>query len=179
MGGVKFGTLSDREAAGEYLHNFFTVVDRGLRPVLGGKPLLLAGVHEEAAAYRQAARYEPILEREIPGGVDFLSPREIAERAAEASLAHYNALGERVYAECLEWKDRSRVLEGPQEALRAAAQGRVHRLCVRAHVPLTDPAEEGLINAAAVETLRTGGEVFVLPPASMPAARPAVALLRY
>jgi hypothetical protein len=44
----------------------------------------------------------------------------------------------------------------------------------------TEPAErEDLINAAVVETLRTGGEVFVLPQDKMPVTNPVAAILRY
>jgi len=73
--------------------------------------------------------------------------------------------------------------------LRAAAQGRVHQLCARAETPLTGPMEpdldrvhaeaEDLVNAAIVETLRTGGEVFMLPQKSLNATQPLAAILRY
>jgi hypothetical protein len=179
MRGVTFGTLSDREAAGEYLHHFFLLVDRGLTPVLAGKPLLLAGVHEEVSAYRRAANYRPILEPEISGSIEYLALDELARRAAGAALAHYHKLGERVFAEYREMNNRHRTLGDVREVLRAATQGRVHQLCLRAHTALRDATGEDLLNAAAVETLRTGGEVFVLPETSMPATEPAAAILRY
>src|SRR5579871_4861971 len=56
MKGVHFGTLSDHEAAPEYLHDFILLVDRGLKEMLSGEPLLLAGVHEEVTAYRRLAK---------------------------------------------------------------------------------------------------------------------------
>src|SRR6185295_7880013 len=40
MKGVHVGTLSDPEAFPEYLHHFFGIVDRGLKPTLEGKPLV-------------------------------------------------------------------------------------------------------------------------------------------
>src|SRR5262249_9595272 len=40
---VRFGTSSDQETAPEYLHHFFTVVDRGLHPVIKDVPLYLMG----------------------------------------------------------------------------------------------------------------------------------------
>jgi len=65
----------------------------------------------------------------------------------------------------------------------------VHRLCLREGfeihgrmVPELDSAHaatEDLVNAAVVETLRHGGEVFMLPKDQMPANHPLAAILRY
>jgi Bacterial archaeo-eukaryotic release factor family 3 len=183
---VRFGTDSDREAAGEYLHDFFVLVDRGLRETLGGRRLLLAGVHEEIAAYRKAAKNGHLLNLEIQGNVDFLTPAEIGARAGHAALEHYYRLGEKVLEEWREMGDRTRALDDVRAALRAAVRGRVHRLCVRANTetiapPLDAPhgESENLIDAAVAETLRRGGEVFVLPEDRMPASMPVTAILRY
>lgn len=179
MQGVHFGTLSDREAFPEYLHHFFGIVDRGLKPTLGGKPLLLMGVHEEVAAYRRSAKHAQILMPECLGNVDFLTAPDIAARAAEASRAHYRLMAERVLAEYLEMPDRSRTRADIPAVLRAAAAGRVHRLCVRAGAEIARPDGEDPVNAAVVETLRAAGEVFMLPRDKMPADRPLAAILRF
>jgi hypothetical protein len=186
MRGVHFGTMSDHEAAPEYLAHFFGLVDRGLKPVLAGKPLLLMGVHEQIAAYRRVAKYGAILIPEVDGNAEYLPLAEIGARAADAAVKHYYSLGEHVLAEWREMPDRHRTLGDLHEVLEAAAGGRVHRLCVRGGTevigPLvaTEPAErEDLINAAVVETLRTGGEVFVLPQDKMPVTNPVAAILRY
>jgi len=183
---LRFGTDSDREAGGDYLHDFFVQVDRGLHEKLGTWPLLLAGVHEEIAAYRKAAKAGHVLSLEIQGNVDFLTPAEIAGRAAQAALEHYHRLGEKVLEEWRELGDRTRALDDVRAALRAAVRGRVHRLCVRANTeviapPLDAPHGEGenLIDAAVAETLRRGGDVFVLPEDRMPASIPVTAILRY
>jgi hypothetical protein len=190
MKAVHFGTLTDREAAGEYLYHFLGMVAQGLKDTLNGAPLLLAGVHEEAAAYRRASRYPNILEAELRGNIDFLSLEEIARSAAEAARAHYLTASQKVLAELREMPDRSCTLVGnPHRVLRAAAAGRVHRLCVREATTIYGPMEkdlntahiatEDLLNAAVVETIRHGGEVFVLPPDRMPALNPVSAILRY
>jgi hypothetical protein len=189
MHGVPFGTLSDREAAGQYLLHYYRLVDQGLRETLAGKPLLLAGVHEEVSAFRRSARYDHILESEITGNVDHLSPAEIAVRGTEAAVAHYYAAGERVLADFREMTERRRTLNDLREVLRAAAAGRVHRLCVRADTQVIGPMEptldsarlagEDLVNASVAETLRAGGEVFVLPADKMTVTQPVAAILRY
>jgi len=40
-------------------------------------------------------------------------------------------------------------------------------------------ANEDLVNATVVETIRHGGDVFVLPQSQMAAANPVAAILRY
>ena len=179
MRGVHVGTLSDREARPEYLHHFFELVDRGLKPVLDGKPLLLMGVHEEVAAYRRAAKHAHILTPDCLGNTDFLSPSDIAARAAAACRAHYDLLAERVLAEYLEMPDRSRTLADAGAVARAAREGRVHRLCVRSGTEIAGPGGQDLVNAAVAETLRAGGEVFMLPQDRVPATHPLAAILRY
>ena len=177
--GVQFGTSTDRETAPEYLHHFFAVVDRELKATLDGKPLLLMGVHEEVVAYRRAAKHAHILMPDVLGNTDFLTTAEIAIHAANACRAHYQLLAERVFAEYLEMPDRVRTLAHVPAVLRAASEGRVHRLCVRDGAEMAGQHGEDLVNAAVVETLRAGGEVFVVPQDKMPAAHPLAAILRY
>jgi len=190
MKAVHFGTLSDREAAREYLQHFFGTAAQGLKETLKGAPLLLAGVHEEVAMYRRVARYGHLLESEIPGNVEFLTPEEIAAAAKNAACEHYLKAGRKVLAEFREMKDRSRTMGGdPHQLLRAAAAGRVHQLCVREmdgvqgrmerELDTANLAKEDLLNAVVVETIRHGGEVFALPPGEMAASNPLAAILRY
>jgi len=175
----ELGTLSDREAFPQYLHHFFGIVDRGLKATLDGKPLLLMGVHEEVAAYRRTAKHPHILTPDCLGNTEFLTTSNVAVCAADACRKQYQLVAERVFAEYLEMPDRSRTLAHVPAVVRAAGEGRVHRLCVRAGAEMAGPGGEDLINAAVVETLRAGGEVFMVPQDKMPAAAPLAAILRY
>jgi hypothetical protein len=179
MLGIRVGTLSDREKFPEYLHHFFETVDRELKPALDGKPLLLMGVHEEVAAYRRAAKYAHILTVDCLGSIDVLTLPDVAARAAKACREHHQRIGERVLAEYREMPDRARTLADVPAVARAAGEGRVHRLCVCTGAEVAGPDGEDLINAAVVETLRTGGEVFMLPQDKMALADPLAAILRY
>jgi hypothetical protein len=179
MRGVRVGTLSDREKFPQYLHDFFEIVDRGLKPTIDGKPLLLMGVHEEVVAYRRIAKHAHILTTDCLGSIDFLTAPDIARRATKACRAHHQLLAERVLADYREMPDRGRTLADVPTVARAAGEGRVHRLCVRAGAEVPGPDGEDLINAAVVETLRAGGEVFILPQTEMPPALPLAAILRY
>ena len=179
MHGVHVGTLSDREAFPEYLHHFFEIVDRGLKPALNGKPLLLLGVHEEIAAYRRVAKYPHIFTTDCLCNAEFLTLPDIAACAGEACRKEYQLVGERVLAAYLEMSDRRRTLADVPAALLAAAAGRVHQLCVGSGAEFAGPGGEDQINAAVVETLRNGGEVVMLPQDKMPPALLLAAILRY
>lgn len=169
--GVRFGTATDRDTQGAYLHDFFEIVDRGMKPFQQGRPLLLMGVSEEVAAYRLAKNDNALLSIDS-GNIEFLSPAEIACRVQEALLAESYSRGAEALTELCEMRDRDRVITDIQNALRAASQGRVHRLCIRAETELMGPmepdldragvGEEDLLNATVVETLRRGGQVFVV-----------------
>jgi hypothetical protein len=108
-----------------------------------------------------------------------LTTSDVAARAAEACRAYSQLRGEQVLAEYREMPDRGRTLADVPAILRATSEGRVHQLCVRAGSEIPDPSGEDLVNAAVAETLRTGGEVFMLPQDKMPAADPMAAILRY
>ena len=80
-------------------------------------------------------------------------------------------------------------MPNPVNPARAAAAGRVHKLCVREGTAVRGPMErelntahiesEDLLNAAAVEAIRNGGEVFTLLPDQAPASEALAAILRY
>jgi hypothetical protein len=145
--------------------------------------LVLLGVREEVAEYRRIAKHTRILNSEIQGNVDLLSPAEIAALAGEAAGNEYDQLAERVLAEYRDMPDRSRTLADIAAVLQAASEGRVHRLCVRAVTegadPFANPGNDSLVNAAVIDTLRTGGEVSMVPQNKLPGAHPLAAILRY
>ena len=186
MHAAPFGTTTERESAGDHLLHYFQLVDRGLKGFLKETPLLLAGVHEEVAAYRRASHNHHLLKTEIHGNIDFLTPAEIAERAAAAALAHYHQTGEAVLEKYREMPKRKLTRGTVRPALIAALAGRVHQLCVAEGAVVRGSLKrhggfekEDLVNAAIVETLRHGGEVFMLPPSSMPEDTPVAAILRF
>jgi hypothetical protein len=178
MRALRFGIGTDHETGKERIHQFFALVDRGLTAAFGNKPLLLLGVREEVAEYRRTAKHALILNSDVQGNVDSLSPAEIAVFAAKAADNDYDLLAERVLAEYREAPDRGRTLDDTGAVLQAAGEGRVHRLCVRAGTE-AGSADNALLNAAIVDSLRTGAEVFMVPQDRLPAANPLAAILRY
>jgi len=189
LGGIRFGTGGDRENARDAMEHFCVAIDRGLRSLLDGRPLLLMGVKQEIAAYRRVSHYDSILQAEVDGNVETFTPARIAALAQQAALAEYRRQGLLVRNEILEMRDRARTAQDVHEALKAAVEGRVHKLCVRGGTEVIGPLEPALnpaglpvgdlINAAVVETLRHGGEVYVLPPEQLAITESASAILRY
>ena len=184
---VRFGTSTDREAGGEYLHHFFALIDKGLKETLNGLPLLLVGVHEELAEYRRGAKHARIFECEWHANPQLCSLREVQAHARDAALDEYHRAGQQALASLDGVPPK--ILGEPARALAAAAEGRVRCLFVAqgARVPAS-PAQadaqglypgEDLLNAAVVETLRTGGEVFTIPGETLPGMVPIAAMLRY
>ncbi len=186
---LRFGTAADRESEDEHRHTYLVTVDRGLKPVVGDKPLLLMGIHEEIQAFRRAAKHAQLFGVGVDGNPSFLTPAEIAVRTREAAQAEYRNRAVSVLAEFREMKERARTLKDIRGVLRAATDGRIHRLCVRKNTQFTGALQRGanpanipdqdLVNAAVAETLRTGGEVFELPQDQMSAEEPVAAILRY
>jgi hypothetical protein len=183
---VTFGTLSDRESAPEYLHDYFTRVDRELHAAVKNVPVFLLGVTEDLAAFRKASRHLNLLASESEGSVDGRGAAEVGALTRAAALGSYRAQGEAVLREFRDMPNRARTLSGTNRLLAAAEEGRVHQLLLPedADVPAHQDssrqnllASEDLLNAIAVETLRRGGQVFTLPIALL-GAEP-LAILRY
>ncbi|MEO8100491.1 MAG: hypothetical protein ABI811_22525, partial [Acidobacteriota bacterium] len=189
MTGVRFGTSGSRESARGAMEHYFTLVDRGLASLIGERPLLLMGVREEIAAYRRVSHCHSLLHAEVDGNMETLTAAQIANLAKAAALDDYRRQGEETLHQFHEMRDRQRTSRDAREILVAAAEGRVHQLCVRAGTELVEPMEEGLdrahlpgedlINAAVAETLAKGRSVFLLPQDRMPVNESLCAILRY
>jgi hypothetical protein len=189
MTALRFGTSGSRESARGEVEHFFSLVDSGLKAVIGERPLLLTGVREEIAAYRRVSHCDSLLHSEVDGNNDFLTAAQITELAKNAALEEYRRHGSEILQEFREMRDRNRTASSVGQIIRAAGEGRVHRLCVRTGTELPGKIEGGsnnaglaaedLANAAVVRTLANGGEVYLLPADQMSETEPLCAILRY
>jgi hypothetical protein len=186
MPGVSFGTGSEREKTSERLYHFFKSVDEGLIALLKGQPLMLSGARHEVAIYRRAATYAGLLESDLEKDLHDLAPDEVA-RLAQQSLRHQlRRDADRQLQQLRELAGTGRISTGVRPVLRAASEGRVAKLILAKDTEfaatreaLESDSPEDLLNAAAVLTIRNGGDVFTLPAASMGAEAPMAAILRY
>lgn len=186
---VRFGTGSERETAHTHLADFYKLVDRGLKELTPEQeaPLILAGVTEETALYREASNYRGLTRREISKpGADL--PGDVILEKGYAIL-HAEA-EERRGEELLAAKERAaaRFSTDPDFILRKAFEGRVGKLYLNRAAEKIEVFERGnhhswgredLLNLAAVETLLHSGEAWELEAAKMPGGAPLVGILRY
>jgi len=174
-----------------YLH----LVDHAVADHRSGttRPLVLAGVDDIVGAYRKVTRCAHVLDDHVAGNPDQLRPDELADRSRgfvppSAADAEHNA--------------RDSFLAGSaatvrtiEQAVIAAAAGQVASIFVAAdqeywgryregHRVIEEhdtraPGDHDLADVAATETLRHGGQAFVVPVADLPGGGTAAATLRY
>ena len=186
MTAVSFGTGSEREKSSERLHHFFKSVDEGLATMLRGQPLLLSGASHEVAIYRRASAYAGLLETGIEKDLHSLAPDELALLAHESLQHQSRREAERQLRQLRELAGSGQISTGVRPVLKAALEGRVAKLILAENTEfeatreaLESDSPEDLLNAAAVLTIRNGGDVFTLPAESMRAEAPVAAILRY
>jgi hypothetical protein len=190
IGPTRFGTSSERDLVHERLNHYLQIVDRELTGFLKGAPLVLVGIAQELAAYRSVSEYPRVLSAK-PTSPSHLTWAELGERGQEAVLEARRGEAESVLGELRETARRDHVTSGIREVLEAAREGRVHKLLVEKnaeHEGLLGPSfpmdsahiegEQDLINAAAVETIRERGQVYMLDRGELGGC-PIAALLRY
>ena len=194
MRGVSFGTGSGRETQHTHLADFYKAVDRGVNEFLRmhRAPLVLAGVEEDAATYRNINTYAQLLDEWVPGSPNEAIPEE--KLVKQASAIVQADCTNRAAAELADSKERvspARFSTNVANILSAAVEGRIHRLYLDANARRTGVfegvrrggrwnwGEEDLLNTAAVETILQRGLVFALPSSKMPDGVAAAAILRY
>lgn len=180
MGGVQFGTGSEREKARAHLHDFYRAVDRGLHELAGSNPapLILAGVAEDVVVYRAASKYPLLLRETIPGipaGHKHSAGAEIARRAWNIARFDHQERAAAALRASAERLSPGRFSTDLDAILRASVEGRIIDLYLddnggrvgnfdgRAFGGRNNWHQEDLFNVAAVETLRHGGHVYTLP----------------
>jgi hypothetical protein len=167
-------------------------VDKGVTAHLHREtgPLLLAGVEHEIAIYRRVNSYKPTLEKVIIGSPDGMPDRTLHERAMEVVTNTFSEPLERVMTTIRECVGTPRSSTDPRTIVQAAFEGRVLDLVIAANAEYfgvwneeTYSVEAGrreeLLNAAALQTIRHGGQAFVLDERDMPVKADAAAVFRF
>jgi hypothetical protein len=181
MSAVSFGTGSEREKTHERIQQFFKIVDRGLIETLQGLPLLLAGVDYEVALYRRVTKYPHIMNDRLVGDPQILTLHDLARLSAKIAETESRQLAGAALERHREKAGVGRASTEPWQILSAASEGRVAELILAEGAEMPDPPEsmQDVLNAAAVLTLASGGNVFMLSADSMGLEAPVAALYRY
>jgi Bacterial archaeo-eukaryotic release factor family 3 len=185
MNSMRFGTVSDYDSEAEHLHHFFGMVSKGLRDVVRDLPVFLVGTRPDLLAFRKASHGGMLFEDEWHENPAHCSPAQVEAKARAAAAGELYRQAETAARQLPEI--RQKIENDPAAIYRAAAEGRVHNLYVAdsegmaastAHIDGLH-ANDDVHNAAAVETLRTGGTVFSLSGAGLPGGGVIAAVLRY
>jgi hypothetical protein len=187
-GGVVFhGQGADQDVHKREMVEFFKKVDDAVVRKLHAEqaPLILACVDYEAPLYRQHNHYPAFLDAVVEGNPEQWSPTELHRRAWEAVEPHFRQSQETELNKFLRLP-ADRISTDLKSIAEAAEQGRVEALFMpqgrngasarRAEVSPTDE----MLDDTAATVLRTGGDVFAVPPGQMPEnAHEAAAVFRY
>ncbi len=195
---VTHGQGASREEAKERTLRFFLRVDRALKPHLNRErvPLLLACVEYYLPLYRQANSYPHLVDAVIAGNPDGLQPGQLLEAAWAVMEPRFATTRHRALSAVEQELARGGATNDIEPAVAAACQGRAGR-CVVAldehrwgtyeadtanvmFLDRVDPRAVDLLDLAAAETLRTGGEVFPVPTRQdVPGQGPIAVLTRF
>lgn len=166
------------ELQGDYLHDFFKAVDRGVHAILARDPhpLILAGVTRELAIYRTVNTYSPLLTGAVHGNTETVGADVLYAKAAELMSAYAARMAEATLVEMEEAGNRGLLVNDPAAVIAAAGKGQVADLVV-APAAAGFAQREDVINWAALATIRNSGKIS-FSDAPQPAAGVA-AILRY
>jgi release factor family 3 len=198
-GGVAYhGSGVGKEETKEDLLSYFRVIDKGLREFLRGEsaPLLLASVKYYQPIYREANTYPHLASAMLEGSYEHMNGDKIHADAwpiVSAAASHgFEPWIERYRTSAVNGLATDRI----ESVAEAVIQGRVS--CVLAAEGETvwgvldratgsverrerqlDAEDDDLLDDLCEETLKRGGEAFVVPRASMPTASPIAAVFRF
>ncbi len=179
------------------LERYCQAVDRGLFPLLDQKncPIILAGIDELAAIYRQTTRSNAVL-KEIVGKIpDDLSLEEPHDNTWKIATNYFSKGEENVLAELGNNLGTGKVSDDLQNVLIAASEGRVDALFVVQNEQVwgtfdqserklvrknqKDSGSVDLIDEAVFWTLLKRGRIYFKERKDMPRDSAVCALLRY
>src|SRR6185437_12114052 len=157
-GSVHFGTSPMHDKQAVYLHDFFTAIDRAIRPRLtrSGEPLVLAAVPRELAIYRHVNSYAELLPDAIHGSPDATNLHRLHEQALQLVIAHEKPFNGKVHRQMESAADKGLLLNEAIAIRDAARLGQVEKLFIQTG----RSADEDLINEATLAVLRNSGTVM-------------------
>ena len=178
---------------------FFQHVDRGLKNLLEEKdvPMVLAGVDYLLPIYHETNSHTGLLDKGLEGNPEDVPEKELHKLAWKLVEPIFNEDQKQAIGrfEQLHGQESELVSTDLRSIIRAAHYGRVNTLFVRSGLQLWGrfdapkntlehhqefhPGDRDLFDLAAVNTLLTGGTVYVMEPDKMPEKAQLAAIYRY
>lgn len=188
---VYYGTSSVDNVHKEDVVEFLREVARGVQDHLAGRsiPLILVGLPEWVAVYRQLNSYPHLVESAIERNPDDMSTDDIRLAVWPVVEERLNQENSALIDRLHEQLARGSGVFGVEETRRAAQEGRVDTLLLpvetasaapdggRPVVRVDEGDSYGLVASAARATFRAGGAIRVLN--QLPGEVPAAAVVRY
>jgi hypothetical protein len=175
--------VHDRDHPDNHLGRFYREIDRDVNALLkdGHPPLVVVGVEHEVALYHRLTTYPACVEPGIRGLPGHLSENEMYRQSLELVRRVATGPARRALERFDKQMGTGHASADVQEIVSAASTGRVEQplLLEDGAVPGAAGGGADLLDIAAVQTLRHGGDVHTLSEASMPAGGPICAIFRY
>lgn len=188
-----FTSVSDRDNKDQHMANFFRVVNAAVFDILRNEtaPLVLCGVESQRVIYKQNNSYQNLMEEGVQGSPEALKGGEMHARALEVVQEHFGGPAKKALQQWEKIGGSPRVATNFGEIVKAAFEGRIAHLFAAEGAQTmgafdrnsmqmkVQGRQEDLVNAAAMQTLAFGGDVFVVKPEDMPAGGQLNAILRF
>ncbi len=187
------GDKSEREKVTQYFRWIDSAICEQLKEEKA--PVIFAGVDQLFPLYREANSYPQLLDQYIPGNPDLLGGNQLHESAWEIVQPVFNQSRTNATAKYYSLAGTGLTETRLEEIVRAAHHGRIESLFVASgrqcwghfdpendHVRLHNKdraSSEDLLDLAALQTIETGGEVFIVEQTKVPGGDLAAAVYRY
>lgn len=188
---------SDDDFKQDQVRSFLRQVSDGLRDYLNGQdlPMVLVGLDEMVAAYRDLGGYPHVLDEAVLRNPDDLSADELHSLAWPLAIKTVAAEREAAEARFGELHGTGRAVTSPEKIEQAAREGRVDTLFLATEPWCWDQvgsdaavvqlgrddafAHCELLDRAAIDSLSTGARVHAVPAEDVPGGGDLAAVLRY
>ena len=175
--------VHDRDHPEDHLGHFYREIDRDVNALLkdGHPPLVVVGVEHEVALFHRLTTYPACVEPGVRGLPGHLGQNEMYRQSLELVRSVTTGPARRALERFDKQIGTGHASADAQEIVRAASSGRVETLFLLENgaVPGVIDGGADLLDIAAVQTLRHGGDVQTLLESSMPSGGPICAIFRY
>ncbi|SHI51584.1 hypothetical protein SAMN02745751_00453 [Dethiosulfatibacter aminovorans DSM 17477] len=168
-----------------HINRFMQMVSNDILEFMPNKelPLIVSGVSYIASMYKDANKYPNMMDQHIDGNPDNIHPKELKERAHKIMYEMFNQKTDAMMDKFSEAKSVGNGSDILEDIIAASYEGRINKLFLTSNIEkwgyydenlnylyeLFEPTieAENVINIAAINTLKNGGDVLVYSPEEM------------
>jgi len=193
VGKGSFNSTQDRDRSDEHIINFFHVINKAVFDILRNErgPLVLCGVDYERSMYKDLNSYEHLMAEGVAGSPDGLRGGEMHEQAMKIVQEHFSQPAKKALALWEKIAGGERAITSFPDIIKASFEARIAHLFAAegAHsMGVFDRntmqmgvqgRRDDLVNAAALQTIAYGGDVFIVSPEQVPGGGQLAAITRF